>query len=89
MANSNEWRAMLAQRGWINDEGKLIAAPDTLLRVLLPEGRSFVVRPGKSSPDVRLEGEFLVVQEFNVDSAGHTRTTTVSLSFVESFDSLS
>lgn len=79
---------MLTANGWLDAEGKIIAPGESLLKILLPEGRSFTIRGGKVSPPIRLAGEFLMVQESNVDTSGRSRVTAIPLSWVQAIETL-
>jgi hypothetical protein len=89
MANASEWMSLLTENGWIDGDGKIVAPGESTVKIQLPEGRSFTVRGGKAAPPIRLVGEFFLVLETNVDSAGRGRLTGVPLSSVLSIESLS
>jgi hypothetical protein len=88
MANASEWTALLTERKWLNEEGKLVAPGETIVKVQLPDGRSFTIRGGKPSPTIRIVGEFMTAREANVDSQGHERLTVIPLNQILSIESL-
>ncbi|AIE86828.1 hypothetical protein [Fimbriimonas ginsengisoli] len=88
MANASEWKSLLTERGWIDEEGKIVAPGTSIVKISLPEARSFTVRGGKISQPIQLSGEFLVVQESNVDTAGRSRVTAIPLSTILAIESL-
>lgn len=88
MAKASEWASFLTLRGWIDADGKIIAPGDSILKILLPEGRSFTIRGGKVSQPISIVGEFLLVQESNVDTSGRSRLTAVPLSAVLGIETL-
>ena len=86
MANGSDWLKMLSDRGLIEDEGKLFAPVDSIVRVVLPDARNFSIRPGKSSVRGKIIGDFIELSELNIDTGGRTRITLVPLASVLSID---
>lgn len=88
MANASEWTEFLASRKWL-EEDKLVVPNDAILKLQLSDGRSFTIRGGKPSPQIKIVGEFFTVREGNVDSAGHDRVTCIQVTQVLAIEVLS
>jgi hypothetical protein len=88
MASAADWRTLLMEKKWLDETDNLVAPGDSILRMVLAENRSFTIRGGKSGAKIKLSGEFFIVQETNVDTAGHSRITTIAASFVEAIEAL-
>lgn len=88
MANATEWTQMLNSRGWIDGSGLITAPPDSVLRVSISDSRSYAIRGGKSGAEMKIQGEFLLVSEYNVDTSGRSRVTTIAVSALQSIDSV-